>query len=188
MFRIICYLLAKQGNKQTFCAKLEFIIAVRMNEQINLSCVRQPHFPSKQITLLIYAGLVSICLSVPTAMLSQTSHAESRLHLSMSIPTILSSSTQYSHHLSLGTRTFLRQANHTRPTLPRMTNSSLQVSRWYLPDYARDNPANWAPLCHLEADIEKQLPIGIWINWEESDRANSTLPPTANVRLKLFSF
>lgn len=63
-----------------------------------------------------------------------------------------------------------------------------KVSPWFLPQYAKDNPANWAPLCHMEADIEKELPIGIWINWEESSLWKDRLGHAASLRLKLMKF
>lgn len=156
---------------------------------MNLSFVQQTLFSSKQTSLLIYAGFLCICLSLPTATWGQSTLTGDHLRLSMSGSSSVSTTVQLSSHLSLGrTSLFLNKINNTKLIFLQESNPSLRVSRWYLPDYARDNPANWAPLCHLEADIEKQLPIGIWINWEESDRANSKLPATANVRFRLLSF
>ena len=74
---------------------------------------------------------------------------------------------------------------------PQRTSSTFapsQVSEWFLPTYARENPANWAPLCHLEADIEKQLPIGIWVNWEDSQLWKDQLQKSASVRVRLLRF
>lgn len=146
-------------------------------------------FSPKLLSNLLYAVFLSLCLSFPASMFGQASHASHHLRLSLSASSSLFSAPSHSSRLALGrTNKLMDKISNTGFSFFRKSDASLPVSRWYLPDYARDNPANWAPLCHLEADIEKQLPIGIWINWEESDRANSTLPPTANVRFRLLSF
>jgi hypothetical protein len=55
-----------------------------------------------------------------------------------------------------------------------------------LPQYARENPANFAPLCRMELQVENQLPIGIWVNWEDSGQ--SALMESAHLRLRLLRF
>ncbi|MEM7373268.1 MAG: hypothetical protein AAF587_31880 [Bacteroidota bacterium] len=76
----------------------------------------------------------------------------------------------------------------SQPRLSVPSPTHPEVSEWFLPEYARENPANWAPLCHMEANIEKQLPVGIWINWEDSPVWKDQLQQTASLRLRLFTF
>lgn len=157
--------------------------------EINCRPLKQTAFFPKWMIRLASVCLVSLGLSAPSSLWGQSSFTGNHLRLSLAGSASVSTGTRLPSPISLNNASSsLHRTFHTTQILPQMARPSLQVSRWYLPDYARNNPANWAPLCHLEADIEKKLPIGIWINWEESDRANSKLPATADIRFRLLSF
>lgn len=58
----------------------------------------------------------------------------------------------------------------------------------FLPDYAQENPQGLSYLCRLELDIEKKLPLGVWIKIDEGSGLGVSPRNNAYVRFKLFNF
>lgn|GEM_PF-2952495 len=52
---------------------------------------------------------------------------------------------------------------------PSLTASRLPTELDILPQYAKDNPANYSFLCQLEVDIEEKSPIGVWFKIDQTD-------------------
>lgn len=62
------------------------------------------------------------------------------------------------------------------------------TSSYFLPTYARENPAGHAPLCRLELAIENQWPIGIWAEADAAAQLRLGLMPQPLVQVKLLRF
>jgi len=70
--------------------------------------------------------------------------------------------------------------------------SSFSVDRQkpfrFLPNYALENPQGLSYLCRLELDIEKKLPLGVWIQLDQGAGLGVSPRNNAYVRFKLFNF
>jgi hypothetical protein len=68
---------------------------------------------------------------------------------------------------------------------PSLSNSPFQS---LLPNYVKENPRGYSPLCRLELDIEDRLPVGVWMKLEDQQNLDGLLRQNAYVRFKLFKF
>jgi len=73
---------------------------------------------------------------------------------------------------------------------PLDTNASLiasnlyQVSSAYMPEFARNNPTGYTYLCRLELKIEKDLPLGLWLDIGDNSTTGNPSNANANVRFR----
>ncbi|MEM6807390.1 MAG: hypothetical protein AAF696_38670 [Bacteroidota bacterium] len=60
----------------------------------------------------------------------------------------------------------------------------LNVSPVYLPKFARNNPTGYTYLCRLELQIEKDLPLGLWLDIGDQSTFGNPSNANANVRFR----
>lgn len=65
-----------------------------------------------------------------------------------------------------------------------LANSPYQVSSAYLPEFARNNPTGYTYLCRLELKIEKDLPLGLWLDIGDNSTTGNPSNANANVRFR----
>lgn len=63
-------------------------------------------------------------------------------------------------------------------------NTSQLISPVYLPEFARNNPTGYTYLCRLELKIEKDLPLGLWLDIGDTSTAGNPSNANANVRFR----
>jgi hypothetical protein len=54
-----------------------------------------------------------------------------------------------------------------------------------LPKHVQQNPMNHAPLCRMELQIERQLPVGVWMRADGILPGQATNPGLAYLRFKI---
>jgi hypothetical protein len=64
------------------------------------------------------------------------------------------------------------------------SNNPSHMSPVYLPDYARKNPTGYSYLCRLELKIEKELPLGLWLDLGDTRTWGNPSQANANVRFR----
>jgi len=76
---------------------------------------------------------------------------------------------------------------NTKPYFDTITDASAPlalnpVSPAYLPEFARKNPTGYTYLCRLELKIEKDLPLGLWL--DIGDKSTTMNPSNANANVR----
>jgi hypothetical protein len=56
---------------------------------------------------------------------------------------------------------------------------------FHLPRHVQQNPMNHAPLCRMELQIERQLPVGVWMRADGIVPGQATNPGLAYLRFKI---
>ena len=72
------------------------------------------------------------------------------------------------------------------PTL--LLGTSLPSSLDLMPQYVQDNPTGYSYLCRLELDLEKKLPVPVWLKMEDNRKLSEGLTNNVYVRFKLLRF
>lgn len=58
------------------------------------------------------------------------------------------------------------------------------VSSAFIPEFARKNPTGYTYLCRLELQIEKDLPLGLWLDIGDNSTYGNPSNANANVRFR----
>ncbi|MEL6254568.1 MAG: hypothetical protein AAFR87_21340 [Bacteroidota bacterium] len=66
----------------------------------------------------------------------------------------------------------------------RIKKEVIGVSSAFIPEFVRKNPTGYTYLCRLELQIEKDLPLGLWLDIGDDSTYGNPSNANANVRFR----